>query len=401
MTNPYFNADGSPAQSSQGASAVMRTEFANIAAAFDKMPLLTANTAVVVNGAGTALTNTTGSLALGGPFATTGAFSTNFTQQANVTLILPPASDTLVGRATTDIFTNKTFDTAGAGNVFKVNGTQISAVTGTGSVVLGTSPSFTNSITVSSGTPVVNLVGTAASGQRGYNIKQNSTTLSEWLAEPSTGEVQWRSGIASFGSFQTWYIDGTERMRLTNSGSLVIGATAPGSSAKMFVSTPTGNSFGASNTDSTAYTGFLWNLATSGDNLLLNFSTDAGAITRGGVSYNRAGGVIVYGTTCDYRSKVDKGLVTGAAAIVDSVPVHLVRQIGATVDRVAFLAHEAQSGVPAAVTGEKDAVEADGKPIFQQLDSSEMVATLWAALQETRKELASLRGRVLPLDPAP
>ena len=41
--------------------------------------------------------------------------------------------DQIAGAATTDTFTNKTFDTAGAGNVLKINGNQVTAATGTGS----------------------------------------------------------------------------------------------------------------------------------------------------------------------------------------------------------------------------------------------------------------------------
>lgn len=44
--------------------------------------------------------------------------------------------DTVVGAITTDILTNKTYDTAGTGNVFKINGTPISAVIGSGAVCL-------------------------------------------------------------------------------------------------------------------------------------------------------------------------------------------------------------------------------------------------------------------------
>ncbi len=52
--------------------------------------------------------------------------------------------------AITQVFTNKTFDTAGTGNVFKINGTGITDKTGTGKVVLDTSPTL---VTPALGTP--------------------------------------------------------------------------------------------------------------------------------------------------------------------------------------------------------------------------------------------------------
>src|SRR6266853_5622341 len=79
------------------------------------------------------------------------------------TATIPTVVDTLVGKATTDTLTNKTYDTAGTGNSFSINGLAATANTGTGSVVRATSPTITTP-TLSTPTLTTPVLGTPSSG---------------------------------------------------------------------------------------------------------------------------------------------------------------------------------------------------------------------------------------------
>ena len=59
-----------------------------------------------------------------------------------------------------------------------------------------------------------------------------------------------------------------------------------------------------------------------------------------------------------------------------------------------FIAHELQAVVPDCVTGQKDAVDAEGKPVYQGVDTSFLVATLTAAIQELKAEVDSLKAQL-------
>jgi hypothetical protein len=89
----------------------MRAELDLITVGLDKLPALSANSskAVVVNGGGTALTVTTGTLALAGNFSTIGAYSIALTATASTTLTLP-TTGTLATLAGSETLTTKTIN---------------------------------------------------------------------------------------------------------------------------------------------------------------------------------------------------------------------------------------------------------------------------------------------------
>lgn len=134
---------------------------------------------VTIGLAGTTL----GKLAMAGN--TSGTTTLSAAAAASGTLTLPAATDTLVGKATTDVLTNKTLDTAGAGNVLKINGTTVSAKTGTGSVVLDTSAVLT---TPNLGTPsAINLSNATAASLPGATIANAGVTATQLAAQYSKG----------------------------------------------------------------------------------------------------------------------------------------------------------------------------------------------------------------------
>jgi hypothetical protein len=123
----------------------------------------------------------------------------------------------------------------------------------------------------------------------------------------------------------------------------------------------------------------------------LNNSSTAGSITVSGTSTS-------YVTSSDYRLKENIAPITGALAKVAQLkPVTYTWKAEQTYGE-GFIAHELAEVCPLAVVNEKDQVDAEGNPVYQGIDTSFLVATLTAAIQEQQTLINDLTTRLTALE---
>jgi hypothetical protein len=107
-----------------------------------------------------------------------------------------------------------------------------------------------------------------------------------------------------------------------------------------------------------------------------------------------------YNTSSDYRLKENIQPMTGALAKVAALkPCTFNWKENGSAGQ-GFIAHELVEVVPDCVTGEKDAVNKDGSIKSQGVDTSFLVATLTAAIQEQQSIIESLTARIAALEAA-
>jgi hypothetical protein len=137
---------------------------------------------------------------------------------------------------------------------------------------------------------------------------------------------------------------------------------------------------------------FVPSIVTAGDTAAAcSFMSTDGTTLRGTISISTTG--VSYGSVSDYRLKSDVVPISEALQQLQQLnPVNFEWvENGERSD--GFVAHEVQAVVPNAVTGAKDAVDANGNPIYQQVDYSKLVPILVASVQELKKKVAQLESR--------
>jgi len=196
---------------------------------------------------------------------------------------------------------------------------------------------------------------------------------------------------AGLGNLQFWnYGAGVwnERMRIDSGGHVLIQRTtayADGAIGTCPLQVPSTNGTSAgiavicNSTTSTAQIGFV------------NPNGTVGTITSGGST-------TAFNTSSDYRLKENVLPMQNALNVVQQLkPVTYSWKTDGSKGQ-GFIAHELQAIVPDCVTGEKDAVDTEGKPIYQGIDTSFLVATLTAAIQEQQALITDLTTRLTALE---
>ena len=188
----------------------------------------------------------------------------------------------------------------------------------------------------------------------------------------------------------------TERMRITSGGLVTIATTSAlinesGLSVRSGGNTCVLKAEGAAGHNPL----ICWNTNETGTRQQIQFGDGASFGSRGSITTN--GGNVSYGGTSDYRRKQDDVLITdGIEKIKLLKPKRFkwkdVPDLGIC---DGFFAHEVQEVVPSshAVTGTKDEVDSDGKPVYQQMDQSKLIPLLVAALQEAIGRIEVLEAK--------
>lgn len=248
----------------------------------------------------------------------------------------------------------------------------------------------------------VSVKQSSASGGAGFLSFSSSNENAIFLGYDSTNSLG-RIGVSygSTGSFTPLAFEtgGSERMRIDSNGNVQIGKTS--------------NSTLSAGINLGSLPNFIASTASPSDGPYIQISNIAASVANGfryisfrvGSSGNEAGSIstngsstVSYVTSSDYRLKDNIVPMTGALDKVLQLKPCTYTWKSDNSNGQGFIAHELAEIVPDCVTGEKDAVNEDGSIKPQGVDTSFLVATLTAAIQEQQTIINNLKARIETLE---
>jgi len=201
-----------------------------------------------------------------------------------------------------------------------------------------------------------------------------------WQTLQSTNDFIIQTTASKYISFG---INSAEKVRIDTSGNLLVGCTAVPSASVEGKRIASGSGATTSSSGSSTASYSHWTFF-NGNGSVGSIQTSASA-----TSFN---------TSSDYRLKENIAPMTGALSKVALLkPVTYTWKSDGSAGQ-GFIAHELAEVEAGCVTGEKDAVDAEGNPIYQGVDTSFLVATLTAAIQEQQSLITALTARITALE---
>ena len=197
------------------------------------------------------------------------------------------------------------------------------------------------------------------------------------------GTAAYSTVFGSVGNYSLHFVNSNAvRVTIDASGNLVLAQTATGTV------NANGVALGVAGTE---YINHVSGTASGANFAVYGYNgASIGSITQNGTT------AVAYNTTSDYRLKSNVTPIPGDEALgrlALAGPSHFVWTSDGSND-MGFIADVFQNPYPRSVTGQKDAVDADGNSVYQQMDNSGAVPDLVAAVTYLSQQVTALQARL-------
>ena len=253
----------------------------------------------------------------------------------------------------------------------------------TGALSSTTGATFaTSSGSVGIGTTTPNKTGLSAmatvngASNSGFEVAVGDTRIVGLYASSSVAVLNAFANVPM--QFST---NNTTRMTIDTSGNLLVGTTTTSGNA--------GFQFLPNNGACVASVDHITGISSGSFYYSYNYNgSSIGSVSQVGTTQ------VLFNVNSDYRLKNITGPLTDSGTFIDALKPKVGTWKSDGSKFVGFLAHEFAEVSPSSVVGEKDAVDAEGKPVYQgmQAGTAEVIANLVAQIQELRQRVAALES---------